>query len=474
MPEIIFQPNPTSSEVPPMPQTQPLETAVPSTQTPVMPPPKRGFPKIIIYVGISILIGLIAFLIYKFIAGRTSVGSVSVTWWGLWEDQGTVSSLISEYESSHPNVKINYVKQSPADYRERLTNALAKGTGPDIFRFHNTWVPMLRNDLDTLPAGVMNPADFAKTFYPIASSDLTTGRGIVGLPMEYDALMLYVNTDIFNKAGKTPPTTWDDLRNIARDLTIKDDQGVITQSGVALGRTENVDHWPEIIGLMMLQNGVDLTNPTGKQAEDALKFFSIFSTVDGVWDATLPPSTQAFAAGKLAMYIGPSWRSFEIQQANPNLKFKTYPIPKLPKDNVQQKDITYATYWVEGVWARSANKEAAWDFLKFLSSQSSLQKFYQNAAKTRTFGEPYPRTDMASILSNHPVLGPLITQAPGAESWYLASRTFDGPTGINSLLAKYFGDAINSVNSGGDATQALNTVAQGVKQVLSQYGLVTR
>ena len=474
MPEIIFQPNPTSSEVPPMPQTQPLETAVPSTQTPVMPPPKRGFPKIIIYVGISILIGLIAFLIYKFIAGRTSVGSVSVTWWGLWEDQGTVSSLISEYESSHPNVKINYVKQSPADYRERLTNALAKGTGPDIFRFHNTWVPMLRNDLDTLPAGVMNPADFAKTFYPIASSDLTIGKGIVGLPMEYDALMLYVNTDIFNKAGKTPPTTWDDLRNIARDLTIKDDQGVITQSGVALGRTENVDHWPEIIGLMMLQNGVDLTNPTGKQAEDALKFFSIFSTVDGVWDGTLPPSTQAFAAGKLAMYIGPSWRSFEISQANPNLKFKTYPIPQLPKDNVQQKDITYATYWVEGVWARSANKEAAWDFLKFLSSQSSLQKFYQNAAKTRTFGEPYPRTDMASILSNHPVLGPLITQAPGAESWYLASRTFDGPTGINSLLAKYFGDAINSVNSGGDATQALNTVAQGVKQVLSQYGLVTR
>lgn len=474
MPDQNTYPNPVNTEVPPMPQTQPLQTAAPSTQTPVMPPPKRGFPKIIIYVGISILIGLIAFLIYKFIAGRTSVGSVSVTWWGLWEDQGTVSSLISEYESSHPNVKINYVKQSPADYRERLTNALAKGTGPDIFRFHNTWVPMLRNDLDTLPAGVMNPADFAKTFYPIASSDLTIGKGIVGLPMEYDALMLYVNTDIFNKAGKTPPTTWDELRNIARDLTIKDDQGVITQSGVALGRTENVDHWPEIIGLMMLQNGVDLTNPTGKQAEDALKFFSIFSTVDGVWDATLPPSTQAFAAGKLAMYIGPSWRSFEISQANPNLKFKTYPIPQLPKDNVQQKDITYATYWVEGVWARSANKEAAWDFLKFLSSQSSLQKFYQNAAKTRTFGEPYPRTDMASILSNHPVLGPLITQAPGAESWYLASRTFDGPTGINSLLAKYFGDAINSVNSGGDATQALNTVAQGVKQVLSQYGLVTR
>ena len=116
------------------------------------------------------------------------------------------------------------------------------------------------------------------------------------------------------------------------DLTIKDDQGVVTQSGVALGRTENVDHWPEILALMMLQNGVDLSSPIGKPAEDAL-FFTVFSTVDGVWDATLPPSTQAFAAGKLAMYIAPSWCAFEIQLQNPNLKFKTVPLPQLPKDN---------------------------------------------------------------------------------------------------------------------------------------------
>lgn len=470
-PEDIFvSTNPT--QIPP--STAP-QASPPVQESVMMPPPaKKRFPSFLIWGLGAVIIGLLIFFVYKFISGRTSASSVQITWWGLWEDSATVSSLISEYETSHPNVKINYVRQSAADYRERLTNALAKGNGPDIFRFHNTWVPMLRNDLDTLPAAVMNPADFAKTFYPIASSDLTSGKGIVGLPIEYDALMLYINTDIFNKAGKNPPTSWDDLRTLARDLTIKDDQGVITQSGVALGRTENVDHWPEILALMMLQNGVDLSNPTGKQAEDALTFYSIFSAVDGVWDTTLPPSTQAFAAGKLAMYFGPSWRSFEIEQQNPNLKFKTVPVPQLPKDSPQQKDITYATYWAEGVWSRSPNKAAAWDFLKFLTTQSSLQKFYQNATKIRTFGEPYSRTDMANLLSDHPILGPLIAQAPGAESWFLATRTFDGPTGINSLLQKYFEDAVNSVNSGGDAAKALDTVSQGVKQVLSQYGLVAK
>ena len=197
--------------------------------------------------------------------------------------------------------------------------------------------------------------------------------------------------------------------------------------------------------------------------------------VDGVWDASLPPSTQAFAAGKLAMYIAPSWRYLEIRSSNPGLKFKTALIPQVPKDNPAQLDITYATYWAQGVSAKSSNKAAAWEFLKFLNTQESLQKMFQSAATAREFGQTYPRTDMAQLLADHPVLGPIISQAPGAQSWFLASRTFDGPTGINSQLANYFGDAINMVANGkGSAIQALTTCAQGVIQVLSQYRLVVK
>jgi len=79
---------------------------------------------------------------------------------------------------------------------------------------------------------------------------------------------------------------------------------------------------------------------------------------------------------------------------------------------------------------------------------------------------------MASLLADHPVVGSIISQAPGAQTWFLHSRTFDGPTGINSQMANYFGDAINALNSGTKtATQALETVATGVTQVLSTYGL---
>ncbi len=448
---------------------------VQQTAAPIEPSSRKRFPKTLIFAVMGIVLVAIFVLIFKVMGGLRGGISGQITWWGLWEDSAIVEPLIAEYQVSHPGIKINYVKQSQQDYRERLTNALAKGTGPDIFTFHNSWVPMFRSDLDSLPASVINPADYVKTFYRTISSDLSTGNSIVGIPLGYDALALYINEDIFTKAGKTPPTTWDDLRVLARELTVKNEQGVITQGGIALGRTENVDHWQEILALMMIQNNVDLSNPTGKNAEGALTFFTNFSSVDGVWDASLPPSTQSFAAGKLAMYLGPSWRYFEIKQSNPGLNFKTVPVPQLPKDSPDQPDITYATYWAQGVWTKSKNKVAAWNFLNFLSSKESLQKIYQNAAVSRGFGQPYPRVDMAELLNDHPILGSIIRQAPGARSWYLASRTFDGPTGINTQLANYFGDAVNSVaGNNKSVTEALATAAQGVAQVLSQYRLVVK
>lgn len=445
-------------------------------ETVIAPQPARKFPVGILIVLVVVALGVgLFFVLRNLIGGGTSSSKqVTLTYWGLWEDNSIIEPLIAEYQQKNPNVKINYVGQSKEDYRERLTNAIAKGSAPDIFRFHNTWVPMFKNDLDYLPSSVMSAADFAKTFYPIASSDLTSGTGIVGVPLEYDGIALFVNDDILSKAGKTAPKTWDELRQTAKDLTTKDENGLITQAGVALGRTENVDHWQDILALMMLQNGVDLNNPTGQLAEDALTFYTVFSSVDGVWDTSMPTSTVAFAAGKVAMYFGPSWEVFEIKAQNPDLKFRVVPVPQLAKSSPSEPDISYASYWVEGVSSKSNNKVAAWDFLKFLSTQTSMEKLYQNASSARLFGEPYSRTDMANLLTSDPIASVFITQAPNAQSWYLASRTWDGPTGINTQISKYFEDAVNAVNSGTTASQALVPVASGVTQVLQQYGLVSK
>jgi len=408
-----------------------------------------------------------------FLKGGTS-GPITLKYWGLFEPEQVVKPLIDKYQADHPNVTISYEMQTPTDYRERVTSRIDQGTGPDIFRFHNTWVPMLKNELAVVPKEIIDKETFEKSFYPIAASDLAAPDGYYGIPLEFDGLGLYYNVDLLDAAGfSSPPTTWDQLRTMAASLTVKDQEGRIKTAGAALGTATNVDHFSDILAVMFLQNGVDLKNIVSgdpqkdKLAEDALDFYSLFarsSQQERVWDETMEVSTSAFAAGRIAFYFAPSWRVFEIKNANPALNFKIAPLPQLPGGKV-----SWASYWVEGVSQKSAHKKEALDFLKFLTASSSMQLLYSEASKLRLFGQPYSRVDLAQQLTGDPYVGGYAKDAGWARSFPLASNTFDN--GLNDRLIPLLAGAVNSVNQGGSAKDALTTFSKGANPVFSQFGL---
>lgn len=374
--------------------------------------------------------------------------------------------MFSKFTSAHPGVTINYVQQSPKDYRERLQSAIVRNEGPDLFRFHNTWVPMYKDIVGPIPESIMSSSQFESTFYPVAHKDLKLNGKYIGIPLEIDGLALYYNKKIFSAAGKTPPTTWQEARRVANELTLKDADGKIIRAGIAMGTTGNVDHWPDILGLMMLQNGANPAAPTDQLAEDSLAFYTIFTREDKIWDDTLPSSTVAFATEKATMMIAPSWRAFEVKSLNPDLDFATAPVPKLPNTIT-----SWASYWVEGVSAKisSEKKDLAWQLVKFMSEKEQLRQFYTTASSTRLFGEPYSRVDMADEVASDPIVGAFITDARSAQSWYLASHTKDN--GVNDRIIQYYADAINAVNEGRSIRQSLDTATEGVTQVLSQYAV---
>ncbi len=429
--------------------------------------PLGALKKIIPIVLGLILIIVLAFLIIKVGLPRFQrPKEITLTYWGLWEPESVMREVIADWNEDNPNVKIEYSMQSKLQYRERVQSALARGEGPDIFRYHVTWLPMLKNQLDPIPTEVMSSSQFEATFYPVAAEHLRSGTSYLGIPLEIDTLALFYNKDIFQTAGKIPPTTWDELRRVAIELTTYDDSGRIQTSGVALGTTNNVEHWSDILGLMMLQNEADLANPTGLLAEDALNFYTIFNREDRVWDLTLPNSMLAFANGDVAMYFGFSWDVFEIKNNNPDLEFGIVEAPQLSGTN-----ISWASFWVEGVNKESEYKEETWEFLEYLSSKETLAKLYQAQSQLRLFGEPYSRVEMADQARTNPLVAPFVDQAPQAETWYLCSRTYDN--GINDKMIDYFKDAVNAVNANEDPGDALETAASGVSQLLSQYGLST-
>lgn len=395
-----------------------------------------------------------------------------LNWWGLWEAESIIQPLILDYQKDHPQVEIVYQQQSYKDYRERLQSALAKGEGPDIFRLHHSWLPMLKKDLAPAPENIAQNIGLKDNFYPLVSQTLQSGSQTLAVPLGFDALILFYNPRVLKEAGKNVPSNWREVQEIAVDLCISGAEDKkcapgekILFSGAALGTTNNIEHFADILGLMMLQNGVDLKNPTGDLAEDALTFYTFFSQKERVWDSSLPPATYAFAQEKVAMIFAPSWRAHDIRQINPHLEFRAAAMPQLDP----QKPIAWGTFWVEGVSANSPQSTAAWEFLQYLSSKDTLVKFYNQAGQVRKFGEPYPRVDLASQLEDDPIVGAVIKQANFAQSWYLVSQTYDN--GINDKMIKYFENAVNAVLAGESVSSSLATAAQGVTQVLDQYGV---
>lgn len=469
--ETPSEPTSKVGQTPPSPPEGP--PATPDLKGPTDSPFKKLIP---IIIGLAIL-GLIVFgiiKVFKLIKPAEQKPPsdqppiveqqepITLTWWGLWEPRSVVSQVILDYQRSKPTVTINYVQQSHKDYRERLQSALARNEGPDIFRFHNTWVSLLRKDLSSVPTSLYSPSDFEATFYPVANKDLKVGSGHVGIPLMFDGLAFFYNRTMLEEKEIEVPTTWEQFRKVAAQLTQWDEEGKILVAGAALGTTSNIDNFSDILALLLLQNGADLTKPTSQLAQDALSFYTLFTTQDRVWDKTLPASYYAFATGKVAMILAPSWRALEIKATAPDLKFGVAPVPQLPGTKV-----TWASYWVEGVFIKSKYQTEAWEFLKYLSEKEALQKFYSTAAADRGMGEIYPRKDLADLLKDDPVVGAFIQQAETAQSWYMCSQTHDN--GINDRIIKYYEDAVNAVIDGQPIDQSLETAAQGIQQVLLQY-----
>ena len=456
----IFQPIPVTSNqnpiVPPAPEELPTSS-----------PPSKLLKFLKILLGVAVVLAII-FLIYNFVLPKlfpSQINKVTLTYWGLWEDQSVLVPIISDFEKKHPNIKINYSNQDIKQYRERLVTRSNNGNGPDIFRFHNTWVPQLDSLLLPLPNGTISKEDFDKNYYPVVKKDLIKNGAIYGIPMQIDTLSLYINREIFQAGGLKVPTDWIEFGNTARSLTVKDENSNIKTAGAALGTYSNITNAPDIISMLFAQNGVNLENMSEdtQAVSDALNFYSSFALPPAnVWDNTLDHSIRAFASGNLAMYFGYSWDFFTIKSINPNLSFDIYPVPSLPGRN-----ITIASYWAEGVSAKSTHQKEALLFLKFLTLKETEQRLFAEESKIRNFGEPYARMELAESLKNS-VAYPFVANARQAVSSFFVDGTYDN--GLNSQMNTYLGIAVDSILEGTSPQSAAEILSAGVTQVLRQYG----
>lgn len=400
--------------------------------------------------------------------GEQAVEPVTLTYWGLWEDPKIMQPIIDEYHKKNPNVTIKYELQSHIDYRPKLIQRSQNGRGPDIFRFHNTWLVEIKDVAAPLPKEIMSNADFEKTFYPIHKTDLLFEDSYYGIPLTIDGLLMIYNDSLFKKSGiTTPPTSWiDDFYKNATELTVQDSEGNTVTSGAALGTASNIDHFSDIYGTLLLQNGGSLDKMDQKESVEALQFYRDFGEKN-IWNDAMPNSIEAFAQEKVAIIFAPSWQILRIKGLNPDVALKVAPVPKSPNNQA----LTLSTYWVEGVSKQSKHQAEAWKFLKYMSEKETQLKLYELQTKARGLGSAPSRVDLQEQLSKDPIQSVVVQQASSYRSLPIADRTFDA--GINDQLVDYLRNAVNSTITGVSYQEALKTAQTGVNQVFERYKVTT-
>lgn len=412
---------------------------------------------------------------------------VTLQFWSVFDDSAVYEPIINSYRQQNPHVTIEYRKLTINEYESTVLNALAAGKGPDIWSIHNTWLPKHQEKLAPAPADQLNLQSYQDTFVQVAEDDFTriikefnpqTGLEedkalIYALPLAVDTLALYYNQDLFNSASIVePPADWTELMRAVRQITIKNDFDDINLSGIAMGTASNVNRAPDLLSLLMLQNGTDMTNAEGTQALfnrskvdsntgeeffpglDALRFYTQFADPRKevyTWTPTKANSIDAFAEESAAMMINFSYQRENLFAKAPKLNYKVAPVPQIEGTT---KEVNYANYWGQAVSGTSENQAEAWKFLIYLAGKEQAGSYLTSTSR------PAARRDIISDQLQDPFMGIFAAQALTARSWTQTdSAAIDG----------VFNQMIDSVSLGEtEDEEALNTAAQQTTAILNK------
>jgi len=368
--------------------------------------------------------------------------NVELNVWGAGDETKDWQTTITRFESLYPTIRIKYTKIDKENYEKQLLNALAADTGPDVFMFHNTWLP--KHGDKVIPATVEKfpLTNFRNLFPVVAEQEFITNGRVFASPVFIDTLALFYNRDIFdNKRIAVAPATWDELRGTVLKLRTLNSKGALSQAALSMGGTsESVPAATDILSLLFLQFKTEMASPdrtraalANPQGVQAINFYTQFAKPTSVyytWSDSFKPSIDSFTSKQVAMIFGYASDIPEIKTKNPALNFVAASAPQFNTN----EEINFANYWGLAVSAKTSSPEAAWDFVIFSTTDLESSRSYTN-----TTGRPPALRSLINEYLNNPAIGVFAGQALTARSW---------PQIDNVEVKRLFDNMIESVLTG--------------------------
>lgn len=275
-------------------------------------------------------------------------GLGAVVLWGTVKAQ-VMAPLLEDFNNSNPTFVVKYVEKRTDTFDKDLLEALAGGTGPDMFFLPDNLAFHYANKIVTIPYQSY-PLSAFKNNFASAGEVFLNSRGTLAFPLSVDPLMMYYNRSIFNANGVVlPPVFWDEVLALVPTLDKRNDANSLIKSAVALGQFSNINNAKDLLATLFMQAGNPIvsekegvfsstlsTSNTNYSLDSILKFYTDFANPNSPaysWNRSFSNSSDAFSQENLALYFGFASELASLINKNPNQDFLMAPIPQIKNSN---------------------------------------------------------------------------------------------------------------------------------------------
>lgn len=312
---------------------------------------------------------------------KNSEGKTTLTFWCHQNEPWVKSyeAMAEKFEKEHPEYTVEVQDYPYNVYNEKIQTAITSSTaGPDIIA---VWGGMAPNFIGTDALSEV-PEDLAKELdedymEPTVGSYKKDGK-YYGVPMEYNLEYggMIVNKKLFEKSGLSYPSTWEELRNVSKSVSVKNGD-VVEMKGFEMFDTDSL-----ICNYlaMILQQGGQYLGEDGSvnfATEEGVKAMNeildmikngecdLTHLTDGDYCYNDVYQDKGYMASVGSWAIGEGTDTYGLEYGT---DFEYVQVPQYGS----QMAFASETGWGLIVPENSDNKDAAWEFVSFFSEPENL------------------------------------------------------------------------------------------------------
>ena len=308
-------------------------------------------------------------------AASTTEGGVTTLKLANWDTTTMpyITEAIAAFEASNPNVKIELIDIPSAEYITKLNVMLNGGSDLDLFfvkEADKTKAFYDKGQLADLTAYIQ-AAGIDMSAYNGTDANFIYDGKTYGMPFRTDQYVLFYNKDIFDAAGVAYPDndmTWTEFEETAKKLT--------SGSGATKKYGAFIHSWQACVQNWGVQDGKHTIMSGGYEFFKPYYEMVLRMQEDGtIMDyATISSSgihySDPFTQGNVGMLPMGSWfMSTIIQRINNGESNINWGVAVIPHAEDVPNGYTVGATTPICINNASNKKDAAWDFVKFLTGE---------------------------------------------------------------------------------------------------------